>query len=285
MRIVDLTEDLAPLYCVCLEDWSQEMAEAGPRKLAWYESMRQRGLRVKLALDDAQTAGGMIQYLPIEESFASGKDLYFILCIWVHGYKTGRGNFRKRGMGKALLAAAEADARDLGAKGMAAWGVALPVWMRASWFRRHGYRVADRDGMRHLLWKPFVADAQPPRWVEPRKAPAPVPGKVSVVSLVNGWCPAQNLACERARRAAAACGEGVEFRESPTRYSLTESPCALGLRPNSKPCAAASQSGRGRCAARESLSPQARRAASPSAVLSPRRAAARPPSSTRSAPR
>ncbi len=41
--------------------------------------------------------------------------------------------------------------------------------------------------------------------------PPAVPGKVSVVSLVNGWCPAQNIACERARRAATACGDGVEF--------------------------------------------------------------------------
>jgi GNAT superfamily N-acetyltransferase len=216
MRIVDLTEELVPLYCVCLEDWSEEMKEAGPRKRAWFDAMTSRGLRVKLALDDAETVGGMIQYLPIEESFASGRDLYFILCVWVHGYKQGRGDFRKKGMGRALLAAAEEDARALGAKGMAAWGVSLPVWMRASWFRRRGYRVADRDGMRHLMWKPFSPDAEAPRWVRPRKTPAPVAGKVSVVSLVNGWCPAQNLVCERARRAAAACGSDVEFESIDT---------------------------------------------------------------------
>jgi len=211
MKIVDLTDEHVPLYCVCLEDWSEEMKEAGTRKRDWVEAMRHRGLRVKLALDDAGTVGGMIQYLPIEESFASGKDLYFILCIWVHGYKQGRGNFRKTGMGKALLAAAEEDTRALGAKGIAAWGITLPFWMKAAWFRKHGYRVADRDGMRHLLWKPFAADAEAPRWVKPRKSPAPIQGKVSVVSLVNGWCPAQNIACERAQRAVAACGDDVQF--------------------------------------------------------------------------
>lgn len=211
MKIVDLTDEHVPLYCVCLEDWSEEMKEAGTRKQDWTAAMRSRGLRVKLALDDAGVVGGMIHYVPIEQSFASGKGLYFILCIWVHGYKQGRGSFRKRGMGKALLAAAEDDARALGAKGIAAWGLALPFWMKASWFRKHGFRVADRDGMRHLLWKPFAPDAEAPRWVKPRKTPSAVPGKVSVVSFVNGWCPAQNIACERAHRAAAACGEGVEF--------------------------------------------------------------------------
>ena len=55
--------------------------------------------------------GGMIQYGPIKHSFASGNDLYFIYCIWVHGYKQGRGDFQKKEMGKALLRAAEDDAK------------------------------------------------------------------------------------------------------------------------------------------------------------------------------
>jgi GNAT superfamily N-acetyltransferase len=221
MNIVDLSEDLVSLYCVCLEDWSQEMKEAGTRKRDWYEAMRTRGLRVKLALDDADTVGGMIQYAPIEETFVSGKDLYFIFCIWVHGYKVGRGDFRRRGMGKALLQAAEADARALGAKGMAAWGVALPFWMRASWFRKRGYRVADRDGIRHLLWKPFASDAAKPRWVKEQKRPPAVPGHVQVTSFVNGWCPSQNIACERAKRACAEVGDRVTFTEIHTADAAT----------------------------------------------------------------
>lgn len=36
-------------------------------------------------------------------------------CVWVHGYKHGRGSFRKQGMGAALLRAAEQDARERGA--------------------------------------------------------------------------------------------------------------------------------------------------------------------------
>jgi GNAT superfamily N-acetyltransferase len=221
MNIVDLSEDLVSLYCVCLEDWSQEMKEAGTRKRDWYEAMRGRGLRVKLALDDAGTVGGMIQYAPIEETFASGKDLYFIFCIWVHAYKVGRGDFRKRGMGKALLQAAEADARALGAKGIAAWGVALPFWMRASWFRKRGYRVADRDGIRHLLWKPFASDATKPRWIKEQKRPPAAPGQVQVTSFVNGWCPAQNITCERAKRACAELGDRVAFTEIHTADSAT----------------------------------------------------------------
>ena len=43
-----------------------------------------------LTVDDNGKVGGMIQYIPIEHSFAEGKDLYFMNCILVHGYKKGR---------------------------------------------------------------------------------------------------------------------------------------------------------------------------------------------------
>lgn len=109
MKVIDLTEDYKQLYFLCLEDWSEEMKEAGDHKEVWYNKMKDKGLGVKLALDDNGKVGGMIQYIPIENSLAEGKDLYFINCIWIHGYKKGRGNFQKKGMGKALLQAAEDD--------------------------------------------------------------------------------------------------------------------------------------------------------------------------------
>jgi hypothetical protein len=85
--------------------------------------------------------------------------------------------------------------------------------MRASWFKKHGYRKADRRGLATLVWKPFSSDAVAPRWL-PRtgKSPATVPGKVVVTGCLNGWCPGQNLAFERARKAAALFGHRVEFR-------------------------------------------------------------------------
>ncbi len=212
MPILSLTPEHEGLYCVCLEDWSDELKEAGEHKARWLEKMRARGLRVKLALDETGQVGGMIQYVPIEESFVEGRGLYFIHCIWVHGHKQGRGNFQKRGLGTALLEAAENDARELGAKGMAAWGMALPVFMRASWFRKHGYVKADSQGLQILLWKRFTQDAEPPRWIRTQKRPDPVPGKVAVTALVNGWCPGMNTACERAKRAAAEFGDKAEFR-------------------------------------------------------------------------
>jgi hypothetical protein len=84
--------------------------------------------------------------------------------------------------------------------------------MKASWFKRQGYRPVDRIGIQVLLWKPFSSEAEPPRWVRQKRKPQLTPGKVTVSAFVNGWCPAQNIVFERARRAAAELGEKVLFQ-------------------------------------------------------------------------
>lgn len=52
MKVIDLTEDYKELYFVCLEHWSEEMKEAGDHKEVWYNKMKDKGLRVKLAVDE-----------------------------------------------------------------------------------------------------------------------------------------------------------------------------------------------------------------------------------------
>jgi GNAT superfamily N-acetyltransferase len=218
MEVVDLSQDREPLFAVCLEDWSDDARQAGPKRSQWVSRCRaERGLRVKVALDDEGSEGGMIQYSPIEHTTVLGTGLYFIHCIHVHGHSQGRGDFRGHGMGTALLEAAEQDSRGLGAEGMAAWGVRLPFWMRSAWFRKHGYRTADRQGLSALVWKPFTEDARPPRWPRVRPhLPEPVEGKVNVVSFSSGWCMALNLTHERARHVSAEFGDAVAFHEIDT---------------------------------------------------------------------
>lgn len=215
MEIIDINEKYYSSYFVCLEDWSNDMKDAGGNKEAWFNRFKEKGLRVKIAVEDDKVCG-MIQYLPTEFSILEGKNSYFIYCIWVHGYQEGIGNFQKKGIGTKLIEAAEEDVKILGGKGIAAWGLLLPFWMKASWFKKKGYRKIDRDGIAVLLWKPFTNDATPPKWIKQKRKPEFSENKVTVTSFINGWCPAQNIVYERAKKAASEFGDKVEFQEIPT---------------------------------------------------------------------
>jgi len=68
MEIVDLTDKYHENYFVCLEDWSDEMKETGNHKEMWYNQMKDKELRVRLAIDDDKVCG-MIQYSPVEHLF------------------------------------------------------------------------------------------------------------------------------------------------------------------------------------------------------------------------
>jgi hypothetical protein len=214
MKIVDLDKNHENPYLVCIEEWSEEMLESRHIKEQWYHQMKEKGLRVKLALTDDGTVGGMIEYMPIENSYAEGNDLYIINCIWVHGYE-GKppGNLQGRGMGIALLQAAEEDVKTMGKKGLAAWGLSEEMWMSASWFQKHGYEKADQEGWLVLVWKAFSQDAKPPRWIKGSFTQEPARGKVKVTSFYSGQCPSENITYSRARKIAEDFGDKVIFEE------------------------------------------------------------------------
>ncbi len=211
--IVNLESRHEPLFTSCLEDRLPEAKEAGDHRARWIRHMKEHGLGVKLAVDEKDILIGMIQYVPAAQTLLEGGDgCCFIQCIWVVNFADDRGNHQRHGLGTRLLEAAEEDARARGATGMAAWGLVIPVWMKASWFRGHGYRRVDRSGVAGLMWKPFVDGVTTPRFVRPKKKPARVPGQVTVTSFLHGACRAGNVAHERARRACEEIGAPVVYR-------------------------------------------------------------------------
>ena len=217
MEIMDLTSDTEELLHCCLKPYDGEFASGVPRKREWFERFRDRGARAKLAVDDDGEVAGMIQYVPVELApHVEGGGIWVVLCIWVHAYEGGVGDRRGRGMGPALLAAAEEDARARGAEGMAAWGITSPFWMNAPWFESRGYRRVDDHGWYALVFKPFTEEAAEPRWVRERKRPEPVPGRVRVSSFAAGWCTSGNLIQAWARRAAEELGDPVVYEEFDT---------------------------------------------------------------------
>lgn len=220
VSIVPLDEHSQPAYCHCLEEWSDEMKEAADIKCDWVAAVRDIGLGVRMARNEAGEYVGMIQYLPAELTAVDAPGHYHIHCCWVHAYRgKGVGDWRGRGIGKALLAAAEEDVRHRGADGITAWGLSIPVWMKASWYRKQGYLKAAADGMMTLMWKPFAEDAVRPAW----RKPSPdldsslESGPVKILSLVGGICPSVNVTQERIRRLAAEYGDRIDYERVAVR--------------------------------------------------------------------
>ena len=215
MEIKDLANDYEQLYALCLENWPEEVIkEAGNHRKQWYQRMKDKGVRARIAVNDEGKTEGIIQYIPIDYAPANGEDLYYINCMLMTGGEDGQSAFRDEGTGTALLEAAENDVRELGFKGIAAQGLPMPFWMRAYWARKHGYVRTGGIGLpgEGLIWKPLADDAVPPEPLKPRKRPERAPGKVTVTALISGWNMSQNLTFERARRAAEKFGRDVEFQ-------------------------------------------------------------------------
>lgn len=213
MKIVNISEKYFPTFACCFEEWSDEMVEAQTLRKKWYNYMKQHNMNAKLAIDDDGAVAGMIQYYPAEYSFVEGEGIYMIGCIWVYGYKDkGIGFRQKKGMGKALLEAAEADMKQKGAKGIAAWGLSEPFWMPSAFYKHFSYEVVDKIGIHELVWKPLIENIEPPKWRKTKKKPIKTPGKVTITAFLNGWCTSGLVGFNNFQKAAKEFSDEVEFK-------------------------------------------------------------------------
>jgi len=213
-RVVDLSQNDMTAYLHCLKTWDN--CFHSERKLKWYNKKAKRGLCVKVVKDDSDNVLGMIQYLPAEESFVEGKDIYLIQCIWIHGYEKGPGDVQGRGLGKLLLEAVEKDVKGKGAGGLAAWGMSFEGWMPVSWYIKQGYTEVDRDGMRVLVWKRFSCTVSKPKFIKPKKTPDVMKGKVLVSVFNDGWCQDPNIECDLTEKIVNEYGDEVVYKEYDT---------------------------------------------------------------------
>lgn len=188
---------------------TEEWDRAAERRLAWLHRMYEQGLRVKVALLDGQPVG-FLYLLPIEVSSwgPAGRDLAVIQCLCVKNEAQGHG------LGRSLLAAAEVEARDQGAKGLVVTAYYHDFWfMPATFFENCGYQIAWREGEHALLWKVFDPAAEPPRPLQRRYTCSPVSGKVVVDLFWSSSCLTTETEAQRVREVAAEFSEAVVLHE------------------------------------------------------------------------
>jgi GNAT superfamily N-acetyltransferase len=192
------------------ENESEEVDASAKRRLAWMREREPLGLRVKVALVDGKRVG-FLYAMPIDISpwGPLGEDLLVFPCLYVLNDE------QKQGAGRALVEAAEEEARRQGLRGLATFGYYWEgFWfMPAPFFEHMGFEMVERRGDFALHWKPLDPSAAKPALMSRSYEFEPVDGKVVVDLFWQSFCLTGDEEATRVREVAAEFGDRVVLRE------------------------------------------------------------------------
>ncbi len=194
---------------------SEEIDACASRRLAWLRNMRAKGLRVKVATLNGERAG-FLYVIPVE--FCPwgplGHNLLVIPCLYVLN--------KGHGVGRALITAAEEEAKRQGRKALVTMGYRHDFWfMPASFFETNGFlpcqpRHSERSDAKDrpvLLWRVLDEHAEAPIPLTPDYRFTPMPGKVVIDLSWNTFCQTSGIEAQRVREVAAEFGDSVALNE------------------------------------------------------------------------
>ncbi len=188
---------------------SPEIDTCAEKRLTWFRNNYERGVRVKVALLNDKPVG-FLYVIPIEVCpwGPLGEHLMVIPCMFVVN------DAQKNGAGRALLAAAEDEARRQKSKGLCVTCYYGDSWfMPAEFFEKHGFTPAQRKDPTAILWKKFDPSAEPPRLLKRQHDFHPHDSKVVVDLFFNDFCLTCGIESQRVREVAAEFGDAVVLNE------------------------------------------------------------------------
>jgi GNAT superfamily N-acetyltransferase len=194
---------------------SEETDASGVRRLAWLRATHETGSRVKVATFGGRVAG-FLHAMPIEISpwGPLGRDLLVIPCL----VSVSKGH----GVGRALLAEAEEEARRQGRKGIVTIGHYHDFWfMPAAFFEAEGFSKCGRackgyfgpETRTAMLWRVFDDRVEAPTLLKPNYKFRPVQGKAVIDLFWNAFCQTSAIEAQRVREVAAEFGDLVLLNE------------------------------------------------------------------------
>jgi len=159
INIIDVTASNVSevgIYCI-----KNKKAPGYKKKVEWFKNKLNKGLNIKIAIDEAGTQLGFIEYIPSELAWRPIKadNYFFIQCIALFVKDA-----KHKNIGSSLLQMVEDKAKQnkkLGVCVMSSNG----AWMaNKTIFEKNGYSIIDQLGRFELMSKKFINDSQKPKF-------------------------------------------------------------------------------------------------------------------------
>ncbi|MBL8029487.1 MAG: GNAT family N-acetyltransferase [Fibrobacteres bacterium] len=187
---------------------SEEMDRSSKRRINWFHTMYDKGLKIKVAILDNKQVG-FAYSMPIETCpcMFIGEKLLAIPCLFVE-FK-----FQKLGIGKMLLNSIIEEADRNKYDGIVTDGFYVDWWyMPAPFFLKHGFEIVQQHESRATLILKFRDSVKIPELAGDsfvKYTFKPIEDKVVVDLFWNPFCFTSDLEAERVREVVAEYGGKV----------------------------------------------------------------------------
>ncbi len=158
IQLLDVTAvNVTQVGVYCIKD---KKAPGYLDKVRWFQNRLNKGLKLKLAIDETGKQIGFIEYIPSELAWRpiKAKNYLFIQCIAIFGKET-----RDKGYASQLIKACEHDAIEQLKSGVCTMTSDGPWVATKSLFEKNNYAIVDRLDRFELLSKSFKESTVHPR--------------------------------------------------------------------------------------------------------------------------
>jgi GNAT superfamily N-acetyltransferase len=204
----------AGIYCI-----KDKKSPGYAAKVEWFKSKINKGLRIKIALDESGHQVGFIEYLPAELAWRpiKARHYFFIQCIALFVKEA-----KDKGIGSYLMEQCVVDARANNQSGVCAMSSEGPWIANKSLYEKNGFVIVDQLDRFELMVKSFDDSAEKPCFVDWTKQQAKYKGWHLVYS---DQCPWHDKAIHELRQCAADKGIGLTVKKlkSPKEAQLAPS--------------------------------------------------------------
>jgi len=161
INIIDVTANNVSevgIYCI-----KNKKASGYREKVEWFKSKLNKGLKIKIAIDELGKQLGFIEYIPSELAWRpiKAENYYFIHCIALFVKDA-----KHKTIGTTLLQMCEEDAKQnskIGVCVMSSDG----AWMaNKAIFEKNGYSIIDQLGRFELMSKKIKTNSQNPKFID-----------------------------------------------------------------------------------------------------------------------